>query len=53
VFGFVDDLELLLDPDRGVISVRSSSAIGLFDFEANYLRVENLRTILIEKRIVK
>jgi uncharacterized protein (DUF1499 family) len=53
VFGFVDDLELLLDPDRGVISVRSSSAIGLFDFEVNYLRVENLRTILIEKRIVK
>ena len=53
VFGFVDDLELLLDPDRGVISVRSSSAIGLFDFEVNYLRVENLRTILIERGIVK
>jgi len=53
VFGFVDDLELLLDPDRGVISVRSASAIGLFDFEVNYLRVENLRKILIEKGIIK
>jgi len=53
VFRFVDDLELLLDSDKGVISVRSSSAIGLFDFEVNYLRVENLRKILTEKGIIK
>jgi uncharacterized protein (DUF1499 family) len=53
VFGFVDSLELLLDSDKGVISVRSSSAIGLFDFEVNYLRVENLRKILTEKGIIK
>jgi uncharacterized protein (DUF1499 family) len=53
MFRFVDDLELLLDSDKGVISVRSSSAIGLFDLEVNYLRVENLRKILTEKGIIK
>jgi uncharacterized protein (DUF1499 family) len=53
VFRFVDNLELLLDSDKGIISVRSSSAIGLFDFEVNYLRVENLRKILTEKGIIK
>jgi uncharacterized protein (DUF1499 family) len=53
VFRFVDDLELLLDADKGVISVRSSSAIGLFDFGVNYRRVENLRKILTEKGIIK
>jgi uncharacterized protein (DUF1499 family) len=53
VFGFVDNLELLLDSDKRVISVRSSSAIGLFDFGVNYLRVESLRKILTEKGIIK
>jgi uncharacterized protein (DUF1499 family) len=53
VFRFVDNLELFIDPDKGIISVRSSSVIGLFDLGVNYRRVENLRRILTEKGIVK
>jgi uncharacterized protein (DUF1499 family) len=53
VFRFVDNLELLLEPDKGIISVRSSSVIGLFDFGVNYRRVENLRRELIKKGIIR
>jgi uncharacterized protein (DUF1499 family) len=53
VFRFVDNLELLINPDMGIISVRSSSVIGLFDLGVNYRRVENLRSILTEKGIIK
>jgi uncharacterized protein (DUF1499 family) len=53
VFRFVDNLELLINPDKGMISVRSSSVIGLFDLGVNYRRVENLRRILTEKGIIK
>jgi uncharacterized protein (DUF1499 family) len=53
VFRFVDNLELLMMPDKGIISVRSSSVIGLFDLGVNYRRVENLRRILTEKGIIK
>jgi uncharacterized protein (DUF1499 family) len=53
VFRFVDNLEVLITADKGIISVRSSSVIGLFDFGVNYRRVENLRRILTEKGIVK
>jgi uncharacterized protein (DUF1499 family) len=53
VFRFVDNLELLLVPDRGIISVRSSSVIGLFDFGVNYLRIRKLRGILTEEGILK
>jgi uncharacterized protein (DUF1499 family) len=53
VFRFVDNLELLMNPDKGIISVRSSSVIGLFDLGVNYRRVENLRRILSEKGVIK
>jgi uncharacterized protein (DUF1499 family) len=53
VFRFVDNLELLMMPDKGIISVRSASVIGLFDLGVNYRRVENLRRILTEKGIIK
>jgi uncharacterized protein (DUF1499 family) len=53
VFRFVDNLELLMKPDKGIISVRSSSVLGLFDLGVNYRRVENLRRILTEKGIIK
>ncbi len=41
--GFVDDLELLLCPGKGVIQVRSASRIGIYDFGVNRRRVERLR----------
>lgn len=53
VFRFVDNLELLLEPEKGIISVRSSSAFGLFDFGVNYFRVEDLRKSLLHKGIIK
>lgn len=43
LFRFVDDVELLLDPQAGVIHVRSASRVGYSDLGANRRRVEALR----------
>lgn len=43
LFRFVDDLELLADPDKGVIHVRSASRVGFSDMRVNRKRVEELR----------
>ena len=40
---FVDDLELLHDPQAGVLHVRSASRLGRRDFGVNRARVESLR----------
>lgn len=53
VFQFVDHLELLLHKQKGVISVRSSSAIAIFDFGVNYFRIYSLREQLIEKGVIE
>ncbi len=47
-FRFRDDLELLIDPVKGVVHVRSGSRIGVSDLGANRKRVERLRGILAE-----
>ena len=44
--GFVDDVELLLDPPARVIHVRSASRLGYRDFGVNRARIEALRTRL-------
>ena len=41
--GFVDDLELQVDPTARVIHVRSASRLGHRDFGVNRARVESLR----------
>jgi uncharacterized protein (DUF1499 family) len=41
--GFVDDVELLLDPAAGVIHVRSASRLGHSDLGTNRRRVEAIR----------
>lgn len=41
--GFVDDLELLIDPERRVIHVRSASRLGYSDLGVNRRRVDHLR----------
>jgi uncharacterized protein (DUF1499 family) len=46
VFGFVDDLELLLDAEARVIHVRSAARLGRSDFGVNRARVERLRRAL-------
>jgi uncharacterized protein (DUF1499 family) len=39
----VDDLELLLDREAGVLHLRSASRLGYQDFGVNRARVERLR----------
>lgn len=43
LLGFRDDVELLIDPDDGVIHVRSASRVGYSDLGTNRRRVERLR----------
>ena len=43
IFRFVDDLELRMDKENGVIHIRSSSQVGYSDMGANRRRIENFR----------
>ncbi len=43
VLRFVDDLEVLLDPEAGLLHFRSASRVGYYDFGANGKRVERLK----------
>lgn len=43
VFGFVDDLEFLVDEGRSIIHVRSAARIGYSDFGVNRQRIELIR----------
>jgi uncharacterized protein (DUF1499 family) len=53
VFGFVDDLNLIIDKKNNVIHVRSASRTGHYDFGVNRRRVEKLRFILKEQGIIQ
>ncbi len=52
IFGFVDDLELVLRPARGEIAVRSASRLGHSDLGVNRRRVETLREALRRRGVV-
>ncbi len=43
LFGFVDDLEIRVDLEAGLVHVRSASRVGHGDLGANRKRVEQLR----------
>ena len=43
IFGFVDDLEFLVDASAHRIHVRSASRVGYSDFGVNRARVEAIR----------
>lgn len=43
IFRFVDDIELLVDPQQRVIHFRSASRVGHSDLGANRKRMERLR----------
>ncbi len=47
IFGFVDDMEFALQPDTGVIEIRSQSRVGYSDMGANKKRIENIRERLL------
>lgn len=53
LLGFVDDLELHLHANEGVIAVRSASRLGYSDLGVNRKRVEGLRSALIQHGAVK
>ena len=48
IFGFVDDLEIRIADDEGIIHVRSASRVGYSDGGVNRTRVETLRTHFFE-----
>lgn len=48
VFRFVDDVEFVLDPGKGVIQMRSASRTGYSDFAVNRRRVERIRKVFNE-----
>jgi uncharacterized protein (DUF1499 family) len=52
LLGFVDDLELHLRPEPGVVAVRSASRLGYSDLGVNRRRVESLRAALRLQGIV-
>ena len=43
VFGFVDDVECVLEPESGTIQIRSASRVGHSDLGVNRRRVEKIR----------
>jgi uncharacterized protein (DUF1499 family) len=47
VLKFVDDVELWVNPAKGVIEVRSASRLGREDFGVNRARVEAIRAAYI------
>jgi uncharacterized protein (DUF1499 family) len=47
LFGFVDDLELLADPDHSLLQARSVSRLGDSDLGVNARRLERLRAALV------
>ncbi len=51
LLGFVDDLELQLRADEGVVAVRSASRLGYSDLGVNRKRVDDLRRRLEKKGV--
>lgn len=48
LMGFVDDVEFVADPARGVIDVRSASRLGHSDLGVNRKRIEAVRAAFAE-----
>jgi len=53
LFRFIDDLEFLLQPEQGIIAIRSAARIGYSDFGVNRKRVETLRAALISQGVIE
>ncbi len=50
VFGFVDDVECLLNEAAGQVEIRSASRVGYSDLGVNRRRVEAIRTAFAKRR---
>lgn len=53
VFRFVDDVQILLDKQAGLIHIRSASRTGHSDLGVNRKRVEKLRVQLQQADVIK
>jgi len=53
VFGFIDDLELQLQPEQKQIAIRSAARLGYYDFGVNRARVETLRQKLQAAGVIR
>ncbi len=53
IFRFTDDLELVLDPSSGIISIRAAAKSGYWDLGVNRGRVEQLRHKLQSKGLIR
>jgi len=49
IFGFIDDVEFLLDPESRLIHFRSASRVGHSDFGANRKRMKSIRVQLQDR----
>jgi len=45
IFGFVDDVEFVIDDKEKIIHCRSASRSGYFDFGVNRRRIERIRQL--------
>ena len=45
LFGFVDDLEIRIDPEKAVVQLRSASRVGTSDLGANSRRVDMIKKL--------
>ncbi|MBX2869154.1 MAG: DUF1499 domain-containing protein [Acidiferrobacterales bacterium] len=45
IFRFVDDVEILIEPEENVMHIRSASRVGRSDLGANRKRVEQIRAL--------
>ena len=52
VFGFVDDINVILDRDTNLIHIRSASRTGHSDFGVNRKRIEALRLQLQKAHVI-
>jgi uncharacterized protein (DUF1499 family) len=52
LFGFVDDLELALDPEQCFLGARSAARLGVSDRGVNRRRVERLRYALAARELI-
>ena len=52
VFGFVDDINVILDTDTNLIHIRSASRTGHSDFGVNRKRIEALRLQLQKAHVI-
>ncbi len=50
IFGFVDDVECLLNEAAGQVEIRSASRVGHSDLGVNRRRVEAIRSALAQRR---